>query len=116
VSAVADDTLLTAQEVARELGVADKTVRRWIETGRLDARKRGAVYAIRLVDALEAAGGRTSKNKAATLEAAVEHQREVAELRGRYLEAKDRIATLEAQLEQERGARIALELQARLAA
>jgi excisionase family DNA binding protein len=109
-SGVPPDALLTAQEVARQLGVADKTIRRWIAEGRLPAEKHGAVYAIRLGDALEVAGPRSSRGQASTLAATLTHEREVAELRGRYLEAKDRIAALESELERERCQRVELEL------
>lgn len=114
-SGVPPDALLTAQEVARQLGVADKTIRRWIADGRLPAEKHGTVYAIRLGDALEVAGPRSSVGQASTLAAALTHEREVAELRGRYLEAKDRIAVLEAELDRERRQRVELELRVGIA-
>jgi excisionase family DNA binding protein len=44
--------VLNAQEVAERLGVAEKTVRRWIEAKKLPAEKRGRAFAIRLEDAL----------------------------------------------------------------
>lgn len=44
-------TLYTAREVADALGVVERTVRRWIEAGRLPAVKENGVFRIRMEDA-----------------------------------------------------------------
>ena len=44
-------TLYTARETADALGVVERTVRRWIEDGKLSAEKVGGAFRIRLEDA-----------------------------------------------------------------
>jgi excisionase family DNA binding protein len=50
------ETKLSAREVAVSLGVAERTVRRWIAAGELPARRQGRAFAIELRDALAVHG------------------------------------------------------------
>ena len=111
--------LLSAQQVADRLSVAEKTVRRWIERGDLHAEKHGHAYAINLAEA-EAVFANTLAGKAAARASAsmshrdrelVELRQEVAELRGRYLEAHESLELLRRELVAEQRARIRLELE-----
>jgi excisionase family DNA binding protein len=96
------DEGLTAQEVADRLGITEKTVRRWIEAGRLEAAKVGNAYSIRLSEAEEVfRGSRAGRGAAAssTLEQRVDELRqEVVEWQARYREVREREERLEAQL------------------
>lgn len=49
---------LTVREAARSVHRAEETIRRWIWTGKLAARKRGGVYRVQEGDLIAAAGGR----------------------------------------------------------
>jgi excisionase family DNA binding protein len=93
---------LSAQEIAEELGVTERTVRRWVAAGLLHASRRGRTFQISLEEARAlhdgSNAGRSSRRRAAVGELA----EELAELRGRYLEARDRIAELELGLTTER--------------
>jgi excisionase family DNA binding protein len=109
-----DAASLTAQQVADRYGVAEKTVRRWIESGRLAAEKRGRAFAISPLDA-ESAFRATRAGRLAGREAALEERLREAEseallLKGRYLELQDRVQRLEQELEAERSRRLRLEL------
>ena len=121
-----DDPLLSAQAVAEELGVTERTVRRWIETGRLRAEKRGRSFQIRLEDANALAPAPTSgaraRESSRLLDAQVEEleqlrhevqaaREEAARFRGRYEEATERARHLEAALDFERRRALRLELQ-----
>jgi excisionase family DNA binding protein len=99
------DDGLTAQEVADRLGTTEKTVRRWIDAGRLEAAKVGNVYSIRLADA-EAVfrASRAGRGAAAstTLEQRVDELRqEVAQWQARYGEVREREDRLEARLREQ---------------
>lgn len=90
---------LSARDAAARVGVAERTVRRWIGSGDLAAEKQGGRYLIRPED-VDAAFARS---RAAT---GVEQ----AEWKGRYIEAKERLEQAEAELAREREQRIRLEL------
>ena len=45
-----DDELLTVEEIANELKLHPQTIRTWIRTGRLPAKKYGRVYRLRRTD------------------------------------------------------------------
>jgi excisionase family DNA binding protein len=83
----ADELRMSAQQVADRLGVAEKTVRRWIESGRLPASRRGKTYAILLADAQRVHGETVSPRS-----------RELAELRAAYIRLEARYELLEQQL------------------
>ncbi len=85
---------VNAREAAEHLGVAERTVRRWIKAGRLPAEKRDGSYAIEL----ELAEGAVSRNVVGRQSTALS----VAELRGRYVEAKTRLREVERDLAEER--------------
>jgi excisionase family DNA binding protein len=107
--------VLNAQEVAQRVGVTERTVRRWIESGRLNAEKRGRSFAIRLTDVEHIIGGsstsRATRRALQLEEFASQRDHETAELRGRYLEIKERLAQLEAELAAERRRAALLEAQ-----
>ena len=114
------DAPLSAQQVADRYGVAEKTVRRWIESGRLPAEKRGRAFAISPLDA-EAAFRTTRSGRTAGREALLEERLREAEseallMKGRYLELQDRAQRLERELEAERSRRLRLELRLEQAA
>jgi excisionase family DNA binding protein len=99
------DDGLTAQEVADRLGTTEKTVRRWIDAGRLEAAKVGNAYSIRLSDA-EAVFrvSRAGRGAAAssTLEQRVDELRqEVAHWQARYHEVREREERLESLLREQ---------------
>ena len=113
---------LSAQQVADQLGVAEKTVRRWIERGRLTADRDGHAFRIRLEDAV-AVYERTFAGRAAmrVSEAVSDRdreleslKREVAELGGRYQEAKERLAVVEAERDEARRLLMRMELESEL--
>jgi excisionase family DNA binding protein len=114
------DTTLSAQQVADRYGVAEKTVRRWIESGRLPAEKLGRAFAIDPADAENAFRG-TRSGRLAGREALLEERLREAEseallLRGRYLELQERTERLERELDAERSRRLRLELRLEQAA
>ena len=90
---------LSARDAARRVGVSERTVRRWIGSGELEAEKHGGRFLIAPAD-VDAA---FSRSRAAT---GVEQ----AEWKGRYLEASERLKSVEAELARERQQRIRLEL------
>ena len=96
---------LSATRVASELGVAERTVRRWVGEDRLNATRVGRELLIDLDEArqvrMQSRQGRAASRAA-----------DLAELRGRYLELRERVAELEHQVAVER--RRALELELRL--
>jgi excisionase family DNA binding protein len=61
----------SAEAVARELGVTERTVRRALADGRLEAPKNGGVYDIDIDDARRVLGSRASSSFASALEAKV---------------------------------------------
>jgi excisionase family DNA binding protein len=87
--------LVTAKEAAEELGVVERTVRRWIRGGELRAEKRGGAFVIDLDDAHHV-HGRSRSGRSLT------RSTELAELRGRYLEVSARLAQIERELAEER--------------
>src|SRR5581483_1330609 len=86
---------VTAKEAAEELGVVERTVRRWIGAGNLDAEKRGGAFVIDLDAAREV----LRRSRSGRTIAAVS---ELAELRGRYDEVSARLAATERELASER--------------
>lgn len=55
--------LYTARETAETLGVSERTVRRWIEAGRLSAEKEGGEFRIDIGDArVTLAGSRSGRS------------------------------------------------------
>jgi excisionase family DNA binding protein len=87
--------LVTARQAADELGVVERTVRRWIGAGDLPAEKQGGAFVIDLEAAREV-HRRSRAGRAATAST------ELAELRGRYLEVRGRLAEVEQELAEER--------------
>jgi excisionase family DNA binding protein len=86
---------MNARQVALQLGVSERTVRRWIASGRLHAVKEGRDFRISLGDAelaLKEARGVPIRQVRDSL----------IELQGRYKELHERIARLEEQLAAER--------------
>lgn len=86
---------VTAKEAADELGVVERTVRRWIGTGQLPAEKMGGAFVIDLDTAREV-------HRRSRAGRAVERSSELAELRGRYLEVTAQLARVEQELAEER--------------
>lgn len=82
---------VNAREAAELLGVSERTIRRWIERGVLPATKAktGFLIADHALDALR------PRIRAGT---PLQAELELAELRGRYLELRERVADLEALL------------------
>lgn len=87
--------LVTAKKAAEELGVVERTVRRWIGAGELPAEKRGGAFLIDLEVAREV-------HRHSRAGRSVERSTELAELRGRYLEVTARLTDVEEQLFEER--------------
>jgi excisionase family DNA binding protein len=116
-----DDRGLSAQAVADELGVAERTVRRWVESGRLPATRKGRSFVIQLEDALklhdQAPIGRADRtrierdNELHQLRAELQGRvGELMELRGRYAEIVERLDQVERELTAERRTNARLEL------
>jgi excisionase family DNA binding protein len=107
--------LVSAESLATQLGVSEQTVYRWIERGDLAAEKHGRTYMIDRKDAeqlwLRAAEKQSAAPERAESEAAAKRERELAELRGRYLELQERVIRLEQELDGERRRSIRLELE-----
>ena len=107
--------LVSAESLATQLGVSEQTVYRWIERGALAAEKHGRTYMIDRKDAeqlwLRAAEKQSAAPERAESEAAAKRERELAELRGRYLELQERVIRLEQELDGERRRSIRLELE-----
>jgi excisionase family DNA binding protein len=101
---------VTAREAAEELGVVERTVRRWIGAGELPAEKHRGAFVIDL-DAAREVHRRSRAGRS------VERSTELAELRGRYLEVTARLAQVEQELAEERrrSARLAAILNPRAA-
>ena len=87
--------VVTAREAAEELGVVERTVRRWIGAGELLADKKGGAFVIDL-DAARDVHRRSRAGRS------IERSSELAELRGRYLEVTARLAEVERELAAER--------------
>lgn len=65
---MSDGQLLSALEIAEELGINERTVRRWIGEGRIEAEKDGGRYRISLEAARAAlAGTRADHSKSRAL-------------------------------------------------
>ena len=101
---------VTAREAAEELGVVERTVRRWIGAGELPAEKQGGAFAIDL-DAAREVHRRSRAGRS------IDRSTELAELRGRYMEVTARLAQVEQELadERRRSARLAAILDPRAA-
>jgi excisionase family DNA binding protein len=107
--------VMNAQTLATHLGVTERTVRRWIERGLLAAEKRGRSFVIRREDGerlkLGTLGTRVADDRSQLEELAAERDRQLAELRGRYNELKERMARVEQELNAERRRSIHLEVE-----
>ena len=107
---------LTAQEVAEHLGVHERTVRRWIEAGRLPAAKRGASFAIAAGDVEKLATASLRKRVLARVD---ERERDAAylELQGQFKLLSEMYEKAQVELAEERRrvARLELELEVRAA-
>ena len=107
--------VMNAQALATHLGVTERTVRRWIERGVLPGEKRGRSFVIRREDGerlkLGTLGPRVANDRSQLEELAAERDRQLAELRGRYKELRERLAQVEQELNAERRRSIQLELQ-----
>ncbi len=105
---------MNAQALATHLGVTERTVRRWIERGELDAEKRGRSFVIRREDGermrLGSFGHVLDKHSALEDLLAV-RDRELAKLQGRYDELREYVARLEQQLDAERRQVVRLEVE-----
>jgi excisionase family DNA binding protein len=110
----------TAQEIADHLGVAEKTVRRWIDRKLLPADRQGHAYAIRLEDAERVyASSPSSRGAGKESEVATRAERaetELAELRGRYAELREYVLRLEEALSDERRRAAVLEVRSEVRA
>ena len=108
--------LFTAQEIAERLGDAERSVRRWIASGQLPAKKIGRSFAIRL-DQAEEVAGLAARKRAAAREEERDREAALAELRGRYQELKETVDRLHHELAEERrrAARLEVELEMRAA-
>jgi excisionase family DNA binding protein len=106
---------MNAQALATHLGVTERTVRRWIERGELPAERRGRAFAIRREDGerllLGTFGARVVDDRSQLEDVATAKDRELAELRGRYLELQERLAHVEQELGAERRRAIRLEVE-----
>lgn len=97
-------TTLNAQEVAEHLGVAERTVRRWIAAGTLPARKAGRSFEIRIEDVERVLGSPTRKRVAVRIEER-ERELEIARLKAKielltdmYEQARGELASTREQL------------------
>jgi excisionase family DNA binding protein len=106
---------MSAQEAADYLGVVERTVRRWIETGDLPATKVGKAFSIRVTD-VETAGKRHLSGRFAARQNSRDRDSAFAELQGRYNELRDTVARLESQLAEERRRSARLEIELELSA
>jgi excisionase family DNA binding protein len=86
---------VSAREAAQTLGLSERTVRRWISSGALPADRVGRSFAIEVETAREVSQ-QSSRGKS------LREGAELAELRGRYLEALRQIERLEQALTAER--------------
>ena len=106
---------MSAQALATHLGVTERTVRRWIERGKLTGEKRGRSFVIRREDGerLRLGGlGQVVDERSSLAQVVAERERELAVLEGRYAELRERNRNLEEMLNEER--RRAALLEARL--
>ena len=87
--------LVTARQAAEELGVVERTVRRWIVAGELPAEKKRGAFVIDL-DAAREVHRHSRAGRAAG------RSTELAELRGRYAELRARLNEVERELADER--------------
>ena len=114
------DARLSAQQVADRLGVAEKTVRRWIESGKLDAVRHGKTFAIDLTAAeavfAQSRSGRGAGRQSETELRAAGAEAALLELQGRYAELREQVIRLEHELAIERRRAAAFEVRAQLRA
>ncbi len=116
--------VMSAQQVADHLGVAEKTVRRWIERKQLPAEREGHAFQIRLDDAeavfARTFAGRAVKRVSATVDSQerelADAQAELAQLRGRYNELRERVDVLQAERDEAVRALMRMELERELRA
>jgi excisionase family DNA binding protein len=110
---------MNAQSLATHLGVTERTVRRWIDRGVLPAEKHGRSYSIRREDGervrLRMIGGRSSDDHAELEQSLRNRDRDLAELKGRYLELQARLGVIEQALDDERRRSTRLEVELQLA-
>ena len=117
---VLDDRTYSAQEIADQLGIAEKTVRRWIESGKLPAERIGRRFAVKMDAARRVyAESRSGRAAGRGVEAESEVRRleaELAVMQGRYQELQLLVGRLETALADERRKNAALELRMELRA
>lgn len=118
--AYVSDARMSAQQVADRLGVAEKTVRRWIESGKLDAARHGKTFAIDLAAAeavfAQSRSGRGAGRQSEAEIRAAGAETALLELKGRYAELREQVVRLERELSNERRRVAALEARAHLRA
>lgn len=99
---VRDPDLMSAREIADELHVAERTVRRWVSSGRLPANRRGRAIEVSLVGARrlleESARSQATRQNARLSERAEQQRAELGELLGRYREVAERLTAAEEEL------------------
>jgi excisionase family DNA binding protein len=78
---------MNAREAAARIGASERTVRRWIHSGRLRATRRYGEFVIDPVDLDEAVSNRPERGHISS-----------GELRGRYFEVRERARYLEREL------------------
>ncbi len=112
--------MVSAESLAAQLGVSEQTVRRWIERGDLPAEKHGRTFMVSREDAeqlwLRAAEKPAQQERPEVDERIARYERDLLELRGRYLELQERVIRLEQELDSERRRSIRLELELELEA
>jgi len=118
--AYVSDAPMSAQQVADRLGVAEKTVRRWIESGKLEAARHGKTFAIDLAAAeavfAQSRSGRGAGRQSETELRAAGAEAALLELQGRYAELREQVIRLEHELAIERRRAAAFEVRAQLRA
>jgi excisionase family DNA binding protein len=112
------DGRISAQEVADRLGVAEKTVRRWIECGKLDAARHGKTFAIDFSEAeavfAQSRSGRGAGRQSEAEIRAADAEAALLEFKGRYAELREHVVRLEHELATERRRAAAFEVRAQL--
>jgi excisionase family DNA binding protein len=99
-----DSEYMNAQALAVHLGVAERTVRRWIKSGELHAEKNGSSYLIRREDGERLRLGKLANvvdDRSHLVELLAERDRAIANLSGKYEEAQGRVVRFEEELHAE---------------
>jgi excisionase family DNA binding protein len=117
---ISGDRTYSAQEISDRLGVAEKTVRRWIDSGRLQADRIGRRFAIELGEAervhAESRSGRAAGREAEAASEVRRLQTELAVMSGRHEELQRLVSRLEAALAEEQRRSAVLEARMELRA